>query len=90
MHRPQKTHLTTTFFVLQYLQHHLSLGLWYPKEEDITLQGFSDVDYAGDIDDRISTGAYLFTMGGNPISWRSKKQNAKALSRPKFESYRNN
>jgi hypothetical protein len=80
MHRPQKTHLAVAFSVLQYLHRHPSLGLWYPKGEDITLQGFSDVDYAGDIDDRISTSAYLFTMGGSPISWRSKKQTVTSRS----------
>ena len=42
--------------------------------------GFSDADWAGDIDDRKSTSGYLFQVGGASISWKSKKQSCVALS----------
>jgi hypothetical protein len=84
MHKPQQLHLNAAFAVLQYLRCHPSLGLWYPKGEHLTMYGFSGGDYASDIDDRISTGAYLFTIGGSPISWQSKKQTV--TSRLSYES----
>ena len=43
--------------------------------EHLSLQGYSDANYAGDIDERKSTSAYIFTMGRTPVSWSSKKQN---------------
>ena len=42
--------------------------------------GYSDSDYAGDLDDRKSTSGYLFKLAGAVISWRSKKQPTVALS----------
>lgn len=42
------------------------LGLRYPKGEKATLKGFTDADYAGDVDNRFSTKAYLFTTGKIP------------------------
>ena len=38
------------------------------------LTGFTDADYAGDINDRKSTTRWIFTFNGSPISWASKKQ----------------
>ena len=47
--------------------------------------GFSDADWAGDIDDRKSTSGYLFQVGGASISWKSKKQSCVALSMAEAE-----
>jgi hypothetical protein len=44
------------------------------------LQGYSDADFAGDRDDRKSTGAYVFTIGIGAVSWKAKKQVVTALS----------
>ncbi|RDX84158.1 hypothetical protein CR513_34840, partial [Mucuna pruriens] len=35
----------------------------------------TDVDYAGSIVDRRSTSGYCMFLGGNLVTWRSKKQN---------------
>ena len=57
-------------------------GLLYksgmPKEQECT--GYSDSDWAGDLNDRKSTSGYVFTVGGGAISWKSKKQSCVALS----------
>ena len=37
--------------------------------------GYSDVDWAGDLDGRRSTSSYLFKFSGAAVRWRSKKQN---------------
>ena len=38
------------------------------------LQGYVDVDFAGDIDSRKSTTGFVFTLGGTVISWVSNLQ----------------
>ena len=43
------------------------------KTADGNLIGYSDADYADDIDDRHSTTGNIFLMSGGPISWLSKK-----------------
>jgi len=41
---------------------------------------YTDVDYAGSIVDRRSTTGYCMFLGGNLVTWRSKKQNVAARS----------
>ena len=85
MHSPQQAHWDAALSLLAYLSKTLDLGLWYLKGEENTIQGFSDADYAGNLDDRTSTSAYLFTNGSTPISWSSKKQNSTSRSSCKSE-----
>jgi hypothetical protein len=59
--------------IVAYLSRHPSFGLWYSRGEENILEGFSDADYGGDLDELKSTGAYLFKFGNSPISWSSKK-----------------
>ena len=47
--------------------------------------GYSDADWAGDIESRRSTSGYAFMMSGGCISWRSKKQRTVALSSTEAE-----
>ena len=47
--------------------------------------GFSEADWAGDLNDRKSTSAYVFQMNGRAVSWRSKKQAYIALSTAEAE-----
>jgi len=46
----------------------------------VCIHGFVDFDWAGDIDSRRSTSAYVFTMFGGAVSWMSKQQPMVALS----------
>src|SRR5260370_17788788 len=45
--------------------------MWIPPE---ILKGFSDADWAGDLDTQCSTSSYVFLLGGGAISWGSKTQ----------------
>ena len=54
-----------------YLLGTIEYGLFYKKGD---LFGFTDSDYAGDLDDRKSIASYVFMMGSIAVSWSSKKQ----------------
>lgn len=38
------------------------------------MEDYKDADYAGSLVDRRSTKAYCMFLGGNLVTWRSKKQ----------------
>ncbi|KAH9314864.1 hypothetical protein KI387_023491, partial [Taxus chinensis] len=58
----------------------VDFGLEYQKNTQFFLQGYTDLDYAGSIDDRKSNSGYVFHLGSRPISWISNKQTIIALS----------
>eukprot|EP00253_Pinus_taeda_P023348 PITA_23348 len=62
--------------------HKSSIMLWWFKN---SLQGYVDVDMAGDRVNRRSTTGYVFTVGGTTNSWVSKIQTVVALSTTKVE-----
>ena len=49
------------------------------------MTGFSDSDYAGDVDSRRSMIAYAFTLGGSIVSWKSTLQPTVTLSTTEAE-----
>lgn len=60
-------------------------GLIFWKNGNIGVQGYTDADWVGCIDDRKSTAGYFTFVGGNLVTWRSKKQNVVALSSAEVE-----
>ena len=42
--------------------------------------GYTDSDFAGDLDDRKSTSGYVFMLAGGAITWRARKQPLVAFS----------
>ncbi|KAL5724977.1 hypothetical protein ACHQM5_008176 [Ranunculus cassubicifolius] len=49
------------------------------------IEAYTDVDWAGSIEDRRSTSGYFTFVGGNLVTWRSKKQNVVARSSAEAE-----
>ena len=49
------------------------------------LVGFSDADYAGDLETRRSTTGYLFNFANGPVTWSSKRQKLVTLSTTESE-----
>ena len=80
MHSPQMTRWNAALHLISYIAKFPTFGLWYAKGEENLIQGFLDLDYACNLDDRTSIRGYLFTNGTTPISWFSKKQNSTSRS----------
>jgi len=73
--------------VLSYLRGTLDVGITYGSvnAKAANLIGYSDADWGGDVETRKSTGGYVFTLNGGPISWSSKRQSTVALSSTEAE-----
>ncbi|GAU32260.1 hypothetical protein TSUD_53880 [Trifolium subterraneum] len=85
MERPTEIHVAAVKRILRYLKGTLSYGLWYEKGRGEELIGWSDSDYAGDLDDKKSTSGYVFMIGSKAVSWSSRKQPIVTLSTTKAE-----
>ncbi|KAK6148275.1 hypothetical protein DH2020_019187 [Rehmannia glutinosa] len=77
---PKESHMSAVKRIFRYLKGTIQYGLFYPKNENFSLKGYSDSDYAGDIDDRKSTSGSCQFLGDCLVSWFSKKQNCVSLS----------
>ncbi|XP_058783303.1 secreted RxLR effector protein 161-like [Vicia villosa] len=66
--------------ILKYIKSASGKGLIYENKGITQVVGYSNVDWAGSLSDRRSTLGYCILIGGNMISWRSKKQNIVARS----------
>lgn len=86
MERPTEMHQACVKRILGYLKGTITLGVLYKKERvDYRLEGWTDSDYAGDINDRKSTSGYVFKLGTGAVSWSSKKQPIVTLSTTEAE-----
>ena len=66
--------------IIRYVNGTPDYGLWYSKDSNACLVGYSNVDWARSVDDRKSTSGGYFYLGNNLVSWMSKKQNFVSLS----------
>ncbi|KAF1334706.1 Integrase catalytic core protein, partial [Globisporangium splendens] len=82
---PCPTHWQALKRVLRYLQATPTHGIRFFGSGSGELIGYSDADWAGDIETRRSTSGYVFVLNGGCISWRSKKQRTVALSSTEAE-----
>ena len=81
--KPNQSHWVAAKRVFRYLKGTINFGLMY--SDDSCVLGYSDADWAGDVDDRKSTSGYMFRIAGGPVSWRSRKQDTVALSTAEAE-----
>ena len=70
MTRPGKQHWKAVEWILRYLKGSLDISLCFIGAS-LKLQGYVDVDFAGDIDSRKSIIGFVFTLGRTAISWAS-------------------
>lgn len=77
---PKESHLAAVKRIIRYVRSTSEYGIWFSKDQDARLIGYSDSDWASNADDRKSTTGGCFFNGSNLVSWYSKKQISISLS----------
>ncbi|CAA6675416.1 unnamed protein product [Spirodela intermedia] len=77
---PPRNHLQAAYRILVYLKNIVGQGLLFSRGGDNTVEIYTDIDYAGSVSDRRSTSGSCSFVGGNLVSWRSKKQKVRSRS----------
>ncbi|GJX46539.1 ribosomal protein L34Ae protein [Tanacetum coccineum] len=67
--------------IIRYLKGTTGHGVLFKQNGHLETQLYTDADWVGDKGDRRSTSGYLTLVGGNLVTWRSKKQKVVALSK---------
>jgi hypothetical protein len=72
---PREDHLTAVKWILRYVAGTSNWGLWFSRKKgNLTmLIGFSDTDFAGDVDAKKSTTGVIFFLANSPVTWQSMK-----------------
>ena len=74
LNSPCQEHMDAVIRILRYIKRAPGKGLVYENKGHTQIVGYSDADWAGSPIDRRSTSGYCVFVGGNHISWKSKKQ----------------
>jgi hypothetical protein len=72
MQAPRKSHLDAIDRILRYLKWSPGKGIWMKNNMSNVVYGYSDADCAGSFDRKSTTG-YCTFVGGNVVTWKSKK-----------------
>ncbi|XP_055830802.1 secreted RxLR effector protein 161-like [Solanum dulcamara] len=75
-----KLHVEATKRVLRYLKGTVNYHVFYERGGTSDLLGFTNSDYAGDMEDNKTTSGYVFMMCGSAVTWSSRKQPIVTLS----------
>ncbi|KAK4406515.1 Retrovirus-related Pol polyprotein from transposon RE1 [Sesamum angolense] len=85
MDKPRLVHWEAALRILKYIKTPPGKGLLFKRHGHVKIEAYSDADYAGSKDNRKSTSGYCTYVGGNLVTWRSKKQTTVARSSAKAE-----
>ncbi|RVW58364.1 Retrovirus-related Pol polyprotein from transposon RE1 [Vitis vinifera] len=86
MHNPGEQDMNAVMRILRYLKNAPGKGILFAKNVDHqSIEVYTDADWAGAVDDRRSTSGYFTFVGGNLVTWKSKKQNVVARSSAEAE-----
>jgi hypothetical protein len=77
---PKETHFMEIKRIFRYLKGKTKFVLWYRQRNELTMVAYTDADWEGRIDDRISTSGETFYLGDFLVSWLSKKQYSVSFS----------
>ena len=70
---PKESHMTALKRIIKYVKTTAEFGVWYSKDTNDVLVGYSDADWAGNVDDRKSILGGCFYVANNVVFWMSKK-----------------
>ncbi|XP_022009488.1 uncharacterized mitochondrial protein AtMg00810-like [Helianthus annuus] len=73
MHQPQVAHMEAAQRILRYLKGTACHGVLFKANGHLNVELYTDADWAGDKGNRRSTSGYFSLVGGNLVTWRSKK-----------------
>lgn len=79
MRQLQATHMEAGLIIIRYLKGTVGHGVLFKSNGHLEIQAYTNADWAGDKGDRRSTSGYFTLVGGNLVTWRSKKQKVVAL-----------
>ena len=82
---PKESNIIALKRIIKYVKATADFGVWYSKNTNDVLAGYSNADWAGNAEDRKSTSGCCFYVDNNLISWMSKNQNSISLSTVKAE-----
>ena len=84
---PGQLHWNAVKRIFKYLKATSHYGIVYSPEDidSFRLLGYSDADFAGDVDSRKSTSGYVFKISGGPVTWSTEKQSTVSTSTTEAE-----
>ncbi|WZY94078.1 hypothetical protein YC2023_066407 [Brassica napus] len=85
MQAPKVHHWKMVDRILRYLSGSHGQGVWMGCNGSTEVVGYCDADWAGDRVDRRSTTGYCTFIGGNLVTWKSKKQKVISCSSAEAE-----
>ena len=65
---PKESHMIAFKRVIKYVKTIADFGVWFNKDTNDVLVGYSDTDWVGNVDDRKSTLGGCFYVGNNLVS----------------------
>ena len=80
MHSPGEERFEAAYRILKYLKGKHRRGLIFENQGHSRIEAYTDADWARSIIDRWSTLDYYTFIGGNLVTWKSKKQTVVAKS----------
>ena len=85
MHSPTLQHVDALIHTLKYIKGTAGQGILLRATDQLTLQAYSDSDWASCPTTRRSVTGYILLLGNSPISWKSKKQSTISKSSSEAE-----
>ena len=77
--------MDAVYQILKYLKNAPGRGFLFSKNSELEVVGYTNADWAGDQTNRRSALGYFTFVGGNLVTWRSKKQKVVARSSAEAE-----